>query len=118
MNELTMTLYKQPANDEKPRNDGQPQWALDDADTLRRQLKFRCWHRGTKEVDILLGGFIDKYMHDLAVERLHEMAALLECPDNDIYNWVTGGEDPTPQHDTQLMKLIRKHVQENSSQKG
>jgi len=113
-----MTLYKQPANDETPRYDGQPEWALDDPDTLRRQLKFRCWHRGTKEVDILLGGFVDKYQDTLPVERLHEMAALLECPDNDIYNWVTGGEEPMPQYDTELMALIRKHVIENSSKKS
>jgi hypothetical protein len=33
-------------------------------DTLRRKLRFRAWHRGTREADLLIGSFADRHLHD------------------------------------------------------
>jgi antitoxin CptB len=59
-------------------------------DSRRKRLHFRCWHRGTKESDILLGRFADTYLHDLDDGELGQLEALLEHNDIDLYNWITG----------------------------
>lgn len=56
----------------------------------RRRLRFRCWHRGTKEADILLGRFADKYIDKMGTSELDQLECLLEYNDLDLYNWITG----------------------------
>ena len=61
----------------------------------RKRLKFRSWHRGTREMDLLLGRFADARLGVLDHDALRAYAALLEQPDPDIYDWVSGrGECP------------------------
>ncbi|MGE4221079.1 MAG: succinate dehydrogenase assembly factor 2 [Alphaproteobacteria bacterium] len=62
-----------------------------DAATVRRKrIRFRCWHRGTREMDLLLGGFADRHIALLSVSDLDALETLLDCPDPEIYGWVTG----------------------------
>ena len=55
----------------------------------RRRLLFRCWHRGTKEADILLGGFADEHVGSMDDSELDKLEQLLEQNDIDLYNWIT-----------------------------
>ena len=66
-----------------------------DDQTLRRQLLFRSWHRGTREMDLILGRFAERYLPTLDSAQLDGYARLLENTDPDIYNWLTGRE-PRP----------------------
>ena len=56
----------------------------------RKRLKFRSWHRGTREMDLLLGRFADRRLDAFDQGALQAYAALLEQPDPDIYDWVSG----------------------------
>jgi antitoxin CptB len=56
----------------------------------RKRLKFRSWHRGTREMDLLLGRFADDRLGAFDRDALQAYAALLEQPDPDIYDWVSG----------------------------
>ena len=56
----------------------------------RKRLKFRSWHRGTREMDLLLGRFADQRLDAFDQAALQAYAALLEQPDPDIYDWVSG----------------------------
>ena len=61
----------------------------------RKRLRFRSWHRGTREMDLLLGRFADGRLDGFDGAGLRAYAALLEQPDPDIYDWVCGrGECP------------------------
>jgi antitoxin CptB len=62
-------------------------------DNRRKKILFRSWHRGTKEMDIILGNFADKYIKDLSDAQLDAYENLLEVPDLDVYNWIIGKED-------------------------
>lgn len=62
-------------------------------DNRRKKILFRSWHRGTKEMDIILGNFADKYIKDLSGAQLDAYENLLEVPDLDVYNWIIGKED-------------------------
>ena len=56
----------------------------------RKRLKFRSWHRGTREMDLLLGRFADNHLDAFDGGALLAYAALLEQADPDIYDWVCG----------------------------
>lgn len=76
-------------------------------DIRRKRLRFRSWHRGTRELDLLLGRFADRYMDRLTAEQLDRYEALIGQPDPDIYRWVSGAESPPAAHDNDVMTLIK-----------
>lgn len=59
----------------------------------RKRLKFRSWHRGTREMDLLLGRFAERYLDGYAEGDLDLYEEILEFSDPDLYNWVSGRED-------------------------
>ncbi len=78
------------------------------ADEIRRKrLRFRSWHRGTRELDLMLGRFADLYIDDLTTQQLDRYEALIDQPDPDIYRWISGGEATPAAHDTDVMKMIK-----------
>jgi antitoxin CptB len=60
-----------------------------------KRLKFRSWHRGTQEMDLLLGRFADAWLETLSDSELDLYETILEQADQDLYAWVTG-ERPWP----------------------
>lgn len=64
--------------------------APDQLNIERKRLKFRSWHRGTREMDLLLGRFADRRLDGFDQDALRTYAALLEQSDPDIYDWVCG----------------------------
>ncbi len=77
-------------------------------DARRKRLIYRCQHCGMKENDILLGGFVAKHAAGLEDGDLARIEALLDEPDNDIYNWITGRAPVPAAHDHALMARMRK----------
>lgn len=74
--------------------------AIDENESIeirRKRLKFRSWHRGIKEADILLGSFADGHLDGLNVEQLDRYENLLREPDLKIVAWITR-DVPAPQH--------------------
>jgi len=77
----------------------------------RRRLKFRCWHRGMREVDLLLGRFADAEVDQLDSERLTEFEVLLDTPDQDILAWIVGGAPvPEDKRSPLLARLLAFHA--------
>ena len=60
----------------------------------RKRLRFRAWHRGTKEADLLLGPFADASLDGLDEEGLASFEALLDRSDPEIMDWMTGAAEP------------------------
>jgi antitoxin CptB len=77
----------------------------------RRRLRFRCWHRGMKEVDLILGRFADAWVNGMSEAELADFESLLESPDPQILAWVTGEEAPSPdsRHASLVLQLIAFH---------
>ena len=77
-----------------------------DSDARRRRIRFRAWHRGMLETDLLLGRFADSEVHKLTDDELDVFDALLEAIDRDLFAWATG-ETPVPaEFDTPLFRRI------------
>lgn len=62
---------------------------MDTASRIRR-LKFRAWHRGTREADYMIGGFFDRYHAGWNDAELTWFEALLEEDDADVMAWALG----------------------------
>ena len=65
---------------------------IEDIETKRKRLIFRAWHRGMREMDLLLGSFADKYVPDFSAQELTLFDDLLRENDPDLYNWISGRE--------------------------
>jgi len=75
-------------------------------DTRRKKILFRCWHRGMKEMDLLLGGFADAEIDGLSEEELAELEHLLTAHDQDLYAWMTGRKPLPEEWDGPLYRRI------------
>ena len=77
------------------------------ADEIRRKrLKFRAWHRGMKEVDLILGPLADDAAERLNEKDLEDFELLLSVPDNDLYDWLCGRCTPPERFRTKLYEQI------------
>jgi antitoxin CptB len=59
-------------------------------DARRRRLLFRATHRGTHETDLLVGGFVAARIHDFTAAELDALDEIMELPDPDLADWLTG----------------------------
>lgn len=73
----------------------------------RKRLLYQCRHRGTKEADLILGGFALAYMSGFTPDQLTKFEALLEESDPDLMSWIGGQVAPPPVHDNEILRLIR-----------
>jgi antitoxin CptB len=80
-----------------------------DIELIRRQLRFRSWHRGTRESDLLIGSFADAALDGFDSAQLDAYAAFLAEDDPDIWDWVVREADAPPAH-AALIALMRTHV--------
>jgi antitoxin CptB len=65
-------------------------------DDRRKRLLFRCWHRGTREMDLIIGRFADAHLAELSDAELGELEQLIELPDPDLYAALTGVRNLPP----------------------
>lgn len=65
-------------------------------ETRLKRLRFRAWHRGTREADLLIGGFFDTHGQDWSDDEMTWFETLLEEQDVDIMGWAIGSI-PVPQ---------------------
>jgi antitoxin CptB len=73
----------------------------------RRRLRFRSWHRGTREADLMLGRFADVHLAQFSPDQLDRYAALLEKSDPEIYDWITGRAPVPRDFDTDVFRLLK-----------
>ena len=76
-------------------------------DEVLRALKYRAWHRGTREADMMIGGFFDARhagwdAHDRAL-----FAALLTEQDVDIMAWAIGTQPVPERWDGAMMRRLQ-----------
>ncbi len=79
-------------------------------DIRRKRLKYRSQHRGTKELDLVLGRFAADRLDALDPGQIDRFEALLDAPSPLVYAWVTGQEDPPPELDSDVLRLLREFI--------
>ncbi|MDA0652501.1 MAG: succinate dehydrogenase assembly factor 2 [Proteobacteria bacterium] len=79
----------------------------DDSEAHRRKrLLYQSRHRGTKEADLILGGFALAHMTSLTADQFAKLEALLEESDPDLMRWIGGRSAPPAVHDNDVFKMI------------
>ena len=65
-----------------------------DRETRLKRLRFRAWHRGVREADLMIGGFFDARHRGWGEAEMAWFEALLEEQDVDIMAWALGTATP------------------------
>jgi len=69
----------------------------------RKRLRFRAWHRGTKEGDLIIGHFVDQNLDMLDHDQCAWFEALLEEQEQEVLEWITGKTPLPEKYRTTLM---------------
>lgn len=64
-------------------------------DNRLKRLRYRSWHRGCKETDIILGNFADDRLETLDSGLLAVYERLLDEDDVNIWDWISGKTAPS-----------------------
>lgn len=83
-----------------------------DPENRRRKLKFRAWHRGMKEMDLLLSSFADQQLDSMSAGELDLFEAMLHVPDQALYSMVLKSEPVPAELDHAVMQALIEHVQD------
>ena len=78
-----------------------------DHDARLRRLRYRAWHRGTQEADLLIGGFFDRHAASWCDEQLRWFEALLEEQDVDIMAWAIGTQPVPERFQGEIMNQLK-----------
>lgn len=76
----------------------------------RKKALFRAWHRGTKEMDFVMGHFADAHIADLSEDDLVDFEALLDVSDRELFAWIVGTEEVDPEHDRPVWRAMHAYT--------
>lgn len=76
-------------------------------DVRRRRILFRAWHRGTREMDLLMGRFADAQIEGLSEDEVAAFEILIEVEDPDLFAWISGSLPTPPAVDTPIFRKLR-----------
>lgn len=74
-----------------------------------KRLRWAC-RRGMLELDLVLEPFLENVLPNLAPEQQAQFERLLECEDQDLFNWFLRKEDPSDEQDMEIVTIIRKNT--------
>jgi antitoxin CptB len=81
--------------------------ADDELAVRRRKIKFRSWHRGMREMDLIMGRFADALVDTMAPGELDDYERLMETPDPELFGWVLSERPPSADHDSAMLRRLR-----------
>ena len=76
-----------------------------DLDTRRRRLLYRATHRGTAENDLMVGCFVRDHLASFDRTELTALEELLELPDTELADWLTGRRPMPPDAPPMLLRI-------------
>ncbi len=79
-------------------------------DDFRKKLLFRSCHRGTKEMDLLLGGFFQENYQILSESELLEFQDILELTDKALSDWLIMNKNNEDIENIAISKKIKEFV--------
>ena len=72
-----------------------------------KRLRHRAWRRGFREADLILGPFADKHGPNLTEVQAAEFEALLDQPDQDVYEWIIERRPAPAAFDTEILRMLK-----------
>ena len=87
-------------------DESRPDAASAGLDARRRRILYRAWHRGMREMDIVMGRFVESEIVRFSEDELEEIERLIEVPDDRFFSWVTGRVPVPPELDSPLLRRL------------
>jgi len=78
-----------------------------DRETRLKRLRFRAWHRGTKEADLLVGGFFDVHGEGWSDAEIAWFETFIEEQDVDIMGWAMNAQPVPVQFEGAMMTALK-----------
>ncbi|MDC0460945.1 succinate dehydrogenase assembly factor 2 [Candidatus Pelagibacter sp.] len=78
-----------------------------DIENLKKRLIYRSQYRGTKEMDKLVGSFVNTYINDFDLEKLNELEKFLTIDDDNLYKFYNNQLDYIKDANEELLKLFK-----------
>jgi antitoxin CptB len=77
-----------------------------DLEPRKKRLLFQSWHRGTREMDLLLGRFADATIEGWSDADIADMEELMRVPDPELYRWITGQTAIPDNHRSPILSRV------------
>ena len=74
---------------------------------LIKKLLYRSNHRGTKEMDLLIGGFANENLNILSPEELKEFELILNFTDKELSSWLVDNKKNIDLENFSISKKIK-----------
>ncbi|MFG1419643.1 succinate dehydrogenase assembly factor 2 [Xanthobacter sp. V0B-10] len=78
-----------------------------DLDPRRRRLLYRAWHRGMREMDLIMGKFADAEIASFSDAELDDFEALIDAQDHDMFSWISETNPVPAEYDTPLFARMK-----------
>lgn len=79
-----------------------------DRDVRLKRLAYRSWHRGTKEADLMVGGYYDRYASTWNDDEIAWFERLMDEDDVDIMAWAIGTAVPPERASGPMMTAMQR----------
>ncbi len=73
----------------------------------RKKILFRAWHRGMREMDLIMGRFFEHNADTMSEADLDVFELLIEAPDRDLLAWITNREPVPINYDTEVYRALK-----------
>ena len=81
-----------------------------DIENLKKRLIYRSQYRGTKEMDKLVGSFVNTYINNFDSEKLNELEKFLTIDDDNLYKFYNNQLDNIESANKELLRLFKTFV--------
>jgi antitoxin CptB len=78
-----------------------------DLDPRRKRILFRAWHRGMREMDLIMGRFAEQNLDTMTDAELDIFELLIEAQDRDLLGWITNREEMPVNYDTPVFQALK-----------
>ncbi|WP_421695240.1 succinate dehydrogenase assembly factor 2 [Aestuariivirga sp.] len=72
----------------------------------RKRLLWRATHRGIKEMDLILGGFVSRHLEEFSASEIADLERIMDIPDQEMLSWATRQEAVPAHHASPLLARI------------
>lgn len=85
---------------------GPPEGAGEDIAIRRRRLRYRAAHRGTRELDLLLGPYAATHVEAMSEAELAGLERLLDEAETAVQGWLLGQEPMPPAYEALIAHIL------------
>ena len=80
---------------------------MNEINNLKKKIKYRATYRGTKEMDLLLGNFVRKYINSFSIKDLYDLCKLLDNSDDDLTKCVLNKDTRVKIPNNNVVNLLK-----------